>query len=131
MVHSKITIVWTAVIFFAGFMLCIATSAAAAGKELKLAHFMPLVHILHQKVFLPLAENLAKATGGVLTIKIYLSEALGKGPVQQYKRAVEGVADITFCILSYTASLFPRTLMLALPGVAGSAEESTRKLWDV
>jgi len=118
-------------LFLTVLMLGIAAPGAVAGKELKLAHFMPPVHILHQKVFSPLADDLAKATGGDLTIKIYSSEALGKGPVQQYKRAVEGVADITFCILSYTASLFPRTLMLAQPGVAGSAEEATRKLWDV
>jgi len=131
MVKPIIPVVRMALIFFAGLMLCTAVPGAAAGKELKLAHFMPPGHTLHQKVFLPLAEDLAKATGGDLTIKIYPSEALGKGPVQQYKRAVEGVADITFCILSYTASLFPRTLMLALPGVAGSAEEATRKLWDV
>lgn len=125
------TVLRMAVILFAGFVLMNAAAGAAAGKELKLAHFMPPVHILHQKVFSPLAEDLAKATAGDLTIKIYPSEALGKGPVQQYKRAVEGVADITFCILSYTASLFPRTLLLALPGIAGSAEEATRKLWDV
>jgi len=53
------------------------------------------VHILHRKVFTPLAEDLAKATNGDLTIKIYPSGTLGKGPVQQYKRVVEGVADIT------------------------------------
>jgi TRAP-type C4-dicarboxylate transport system substrate-binding protein len=130
MVKPIINAVRTALILFSGLMLCIPAPGAAA-KELKLAHFMPPVHTLHQKVFTPLAEDLAKATGGGLTIKIYPSEALGKGPVQQYKRAVEGVADITFCILSYTASLFPRTLMLAMPGVAGSAEEMTKKLWDV
>jgi TRAP-type C4-dicarboxylate transport system substrate-binding protein len=116
---------------FAGLMFCMAAQGAAAGKELKLAHFMPSVHILHQKVFSPLAEDLTKATAGNLTIKIYPSEALGKGAVQQYKRAVEGVADITFCILNYTASLFPRTLLIGLPGITCNAEEETRKLWDI
>jgi len=131
MIKLRITVVRVVRIFLVGLMLGIAAPGAAAGKELKLAHFMPPVHTLHQKVFTPLAEDLAKASGGDLTIKIYPSEALGKGPVQQYKRAVEGVADITFCILSYTASLFPRTLLLAMPGVAAGAEEMTKKLWDV
>jgi len=112
-------------------VLIAAAPGTAAGKELKLAHFMPPGHILHQKVFLPLAEDLAKATGGELTIKIYPSEALGKGAVQQYKRAVEGVADIAFCISSYTAVLFPRTLLITQPGVARNAEDGTRKLWDI
>ncbi len=100
-------------------------------KELKLAHFMPPVHTLHEKVFVPLAEELAKATGGDLTIAIYPAGALGKGPVQQYKRAVEGVADITFGIHSYTSELFPRSQLLTLPGVYGSAEEGTQKLWAI
>jgi TRAP-type C4-dicarboxylate transport system substrate-binding protein len=104
---------------------------AAAAKELKLAHFMPTVHTLHQEVFLPLAQDLAAATDGELTIKIYPSGALGKGPVQQYKRAVTGVADITFCIQSYSATLFPRSLIATQPGVTLSAEQGTRRLWDI
>ena len=108
-----------------------AWGATAAAKELKLAHFMPTVHTLHQQVFLPLADDLAKATGGALTIKIYPSGALGKGPVQQYKRAVTGVADITFCIQSYSSALFPRSLIANQPGVTVSAEQGTRRLWDI
>ncbi len=109
----------------------VAGPSAAAGKELKMAHFLPPGHTLHQKVFLPLAEDLSKATNGELTIKIYSSGALGKGPVQQYKRVVEGVADITFCIHSYTATLFPRSLIVTQPDVERTAEEGTRKLWDI
>jgi TRAP-type C4-dicarboxylate transport system substrate-binding protein len=106
-------------------------AARAGGRELKLAHFMPPMHTLHQQVFEPLARDLAAETGGALAIRIYPAGALGKGAEQQYKRAVEGVADITFCIQSYTASLFPRSLLLTQPGVAASAEEGTRKLWEV
>lgn len=100
-------------------------------KELKLAHFMPPLHTLHEKVFTPLAEELARATGGGLTLAIFPAGALGKGPVQQYKRAVEGVADITFGIHSYSAELFPRSQLFTLPGVYGSAVEGTEKLWAV
>nr|MBL0713523.1 hypothetical protein [Desulfobacterales bacterium] len=100
-------------------------------KELKLAHFMPTVHTLHQQVFLPLADDLAAATGGELVIRIYPSGALGKGPVQQYKRAVEGVADITFCIQSYASAIFPRSLIATQPGVAVSAEQGTRQVWEI
>ena len=100
-------------------------------EELKLAHFMPTVHTLHQEVFLPLAQDLSDATGGALTIKIYPSGALGKGPVQQYKRAVTGVADITFIIQSYSSALFPRSLIATQPGVTLNAEQGTRRLWDI
>ena len=115
----------------AGFLSLLLLSGRAPARELKLAHFMPTVHTLHQKVFVPLAEDLAAATGGELTLKIYPSGALGKGPLQQYKRAVTGVADITFCIQSYSATLFPRSLIATQPGVTLSAEQGTRRLWEV
>jgi TRAP-type C4-dicarboxylate transport system substrate-binding protein len=103
----------------------------AEARELKLAHFMPPGHTLQQGVFEPLAAELAQATAGGLTIRIYPSGALGKGPVQQYKRVVEGVADITFCIQSYTAGIFPRSLLVTEPGVAVSAVEGTRRMWAI
>jgi TRAP-type C4-dicarboxylate transport system substrate-binding protein len=126
---TKLTLLCTFIIaiLFSGVVL----PGSASCKELKLAHFMPTGHTLHQKVFLPLAEDLSKATNGELTIRIYPSGALGKGPVQQYKRAVEGVADITFCIHSYTATLFPRSLIVTQPGIARTAKEGTIKLWDI
>ncbi len=115
-------------LFAAALSLAFASPAALA-KELKLAHFMPPMHTLHEKVFVPLAEQLAKESGGELTLAIHPAGALGKGPVQQYKRAVEGVADITFCIHSYTAELFPRSQLMTLPGIYKDAVEGTDKLW--
>jgi TRAP-type C4-dicarboxylate transport system substrate-binding protein len=107
------------------------SSPARAAEELKLAHFMPPVHTLHVQVFEPLAQALAAETKGALTIRIYPAGALGKGPVQQYKRVVTGVADITFCLQNYTANLFPRSLLITRPGLVASAEAGTRKLWEV
>jgi len=118
-------------VLVAAAIVIVSGALPAAAKELKLAHFMPTVHTLHQQVFLPLAEDLSNATGGDLTIKIYPSGALGKGPVQQYKRAVTGVADITFCIQSYSAAIFPRSLIATQPGVTLSAEQGTRRMWDI
>jgi len=130
----KDTIRWITVsltTLIAAFAMAAGRPPAVNAKELKLAHFMPTVHTLHQEVFLPLARDLADATHGELTIKIYPSGALGKGPVQQYKRAVTGVADITFCIQSYSATLFPRSLIATQSGVTLSAEQGTRRLWDI
>lgn len=131
MVKLTTKLMLVAMFFIVGLFAGVVLPGSASCKELKLAHFMPTGHTLHQKVFLPLAEDLSKATNGELTIKIYPSGALGKGPVQQYKRAVECVADITFCIHSYTATLFPRSLIVTQPGVCRTAEEGTDKLWDI
>ncbi|SVA82387.1 uncharacterized protein METZ01_LOCUS135241, partial [marine metagenome] len=100
-------------------------------KELKLAHFMPPMHHLHKNMFVPLAKDLSAATNGNLTIKIFPSGALGKGPVQQYKRALQGVADIVFVIQAYTASIFPKTMIAGKAGLGNTGEEVTRRLWKV
>jgi TRAP-type C4-dicarboxylate transport system substrate-binding protein len=106
-------------------------SSTASAKELKLAHFMPPVHHLHRNMFEPLAKDLAAATNGKLTIKVYSSGALGKGPVQQYKRVVQGVADIAFGVLVYTPKLFPKTMVASNPGIGETSGEVTKKMWDI
>jgi TRAP-type C4-dicarboxylate transport system substrate-binding protein len=66
-----------------------------------------------------------------LTIKIYSSGALGKGPVQQYKRVVQGVADMTFGVLVYTPKIFPKTMIASKPGIGKTGAEVTRKIWKI
>ena len=109
----------------------IATTASfAQAAELKLAHFMPSMHPMDQGVMSPLAEQLSEATAGNLTIRIYPSGELGKGPVQQYKRVVTGVADIVFGIPEYTPKQFPKTAMVHIPGAFANGEAATNALWD-
>lgn len=105
-----------------------ATAANAA--ELKIAHFMPAMHPMDQGVMSPLAEEINAATGGELTMRIYPSGELGKGPVQQYKRVVTGVADIVFGIPDYTPQQFAKTGMVHIPGLFANGTEATNALWD-
>jgi TRAP-type C4-dicarboxylate transport system substrate-binding protein len=105
--------------------------ALAAGKVLKFASFVPPKYVLHKPIFEKMANDVAKATNGGLKIRIYPSGALGKGPVQQYVRAVRGVADITMGVTGYTSSLFPKTLLIELPGVSADGVDATRRMWQV
>lgn len=108
----------------------IAGAVSAQSEELKLAHFMPSMHPMDQGVMTPLAEQLRAATDGELTIRIYPSGELGKGPVQQYKRVVTGVADIVFGIPEYTPNQFSKTAMVHIPGLFASGTDATHALWD-
>ncbi len=63
-------------------------------------------------------------------MKLYPAGQLGAGPVQQYKRAVEGVGDITFGVAAYTPAIFPKTMLAILPGASNTADESTRRIWE-
>ena len=110
----------------------IATSSpAVAEKTLKLASFVPPIYVLHKPIFLKLADDLKAATDGSVGIKVYASGELGAGPVAQYQRAVKRIAEISYGLQGYTSPIFPRNLLIELPGVAKNPEDATRKIWKV
>lgn len=106
------------------------TPTAVDATELKLGTFVPPQHLTQRVMFGPMAKELAAKTGGDLTIKMFPSGQLGKGPVQQYKRVLENAADITFGIQSYSPTLFPRTMLVGTPHL-WTAEEATIRLWNI
>ena len=103
----------------------------AEAKELKMATFMSPKHPINRGVLPPLAKAIAKETGGSLQLKLFPAGQLGKGPVAQYKRVIENVAEITFGIQGYTPTIFPRTMVVGQPGVGKSSQEVTGKIWKV
>ena len=107
---------------------CAAIGAQA--NELKLAHFASTKYHLHNEMFVPLSEALAEATGGETTIRVYPGGELGAGPVKQYDRVVDGVADISYALPGYTASQFKQTLMVEIPGVVTPGRNKTEAIWD-
>ena len=118
--------------------LVLATAALTApplaqvqAKELKLAHFIPSKHPLHIRIFEPFAKQVAAESNGGLTVRIFPGGALGKGPFQQYKRAIEGVADITFICQAFNPRVFPKSLLTNQVGASTGAVDATRRLWDI
>ncbi|KPA21775.1 Sialic acid-binding periplasmic protein SiaP precursor [Shimia sp. SK013] len=107
------------------------SAQTASSEELTVATFLPPQHHTNTGMFAWFAEEIEKRSGGSLTMKLYPAGQLGAGPVQQYKRAVEGVADITFGVSGYTPALFPKTMMGILPGTAVNADQSTRAIWGI
>ena len=105
--------------------------SASAQTELKFASFVPPQYVLHEPIFEKLASDLAEATDNEVTIRIYAAGALGKGPVEQYQRAARRIAEISYGLPGYTSSIFPKTLLIELPGVTQGHEDATRKLWKV
>jgi TRAP-type C4-dicarboxylate transport system substrate-binding protein len=101
-----------------GLALC---AAPAAAEELSVATFLPPQHHTNAVVFKWFGDELAKRSNGTLTLKVYPGGQLGAGPVQQYKRVVEGVADIVIGVASYTPELFPRTMLTVPPGKSANS----------
>lgn len=112
------------------FVFTFITVSSTWADELKLAHFSSTKYHLHNEMFLPLAEKIAKATGGSTTIRVYPGGELGKGPAKQYDRVIDGVADIAYALPGYTASKFKKTLLVELPGVIPGNEDITARIWD-
>lgn len=103
----------------------------AISEELTVATFVPPQHHTNTVLFQWFGEELAARSGGSLTMQLFPAGQLGAGPVQQYKRAVEGVADITFGVSAYTPSLFPKTMLAIPPGKATSSREATERMLAV
>lgn len=102
---------------FIGAALAVATAVPAMAQELKFANFTPPFHTVNASVIEKLNADLSAATGGSVTVRGYHGGELGAGPVEQYVRAVQGVADITWGLPGYTSQQFEKTMIIELPGV--------------
>lgn len=115
---------------FAASML---TAAPAAAEELSFALFVGPTHTVFPSVVEPFAEAVARESGGSLTVRAYPGGELGAGPVEQYVRVVQGVADIAWGLAGYNSAQFPLSLLVELPGVvdaAGSGWEAMARAHD-
>lgn len=106
-------------------------SGSAIAEELSVATFVPPNHETNTGMFKWFGEEIEKRSGGTLKMKLYPAGQLGAGPVQQYKRTVEGVADITFGVAALTPTIFPKSMLAILPGKAKNIIDSTERLWSV
>jgi TRAP-type transport system periplasmic protein len=113
---------------FIGAALALATAVPAMAQELKFANFTPPFHTVNASVIEKLNADLSAATGGTLTVRGYHGGELGAGPVEQYVRAVQGVADITWGLPGYTSQQFEKTMIVELPGVVADGKSGADAL---
>ncbi len=102
----------------------------ASAQELKFASFTPPFHTVTASVIEKLNADLTAASGGSLTVRAYHGGELGAGPVEQYVRAVQGVAEITWGLPGYTSSQFAKTMIAELPGVIPEGKTGYDAIWD-
>jgi TRAP-type C4-dicarboxylate transport system substrate-binding protein len=105
-------------------------ASAADAVELKLASFTGPKHAMNRAFFTPWAKKVDEESKGTLKIKMFVGGKLGNGGPRQFKRAVDGVADITFGLQGFTSSQFRRTTLIELPGIANDGVQATRALWN-
>lgn len=111
-------------------LLCLAgalTSApASAVTTLRIAHFLPSVANVQRQVLNPWCEELEARSEHEIRCQIHPSMQLGGLPSQLPDMVRNGVVDIAWTALGYSAGRFPRSEALELPFMlpAGGVEGS-------
>ncbi|MDE2806253.1 MAG: TRAP transporter substrate-binding protein [Gemmatimonadota bacterium] len=112
----------------AGLPLAAGCGPASETRELSLAHFLPADHVLTDGMFTPLSQKLEELSGGRLTVRQFPAGALNSSAPAQYSILLGGVADIALVIPAYTADVFPKTDLIAYPGICKTAAECTEAM---
>jgi len=97
--------------------------------ELKLAHFMPAMHVQHRKAFEPFAQKVSELTGGKLKVKIYPGATLGN-PKTMVDAIRKGITDIGFVLPSYVPGRFQRSSVFELPFIFKGARHVAKVFYD-
>jgi TRAP-type C4-dicarboxylate transport system substrate-binding protein len=99
--------------------------AQAQQTKLKFSSFEPPTAALTARVMTPWAEEVSKASGGILQVDMYPGGLLGRNPLQQLKLVQDGVADIAWIVLGYTPGRFDDSDVVGLPFSTESAMEAS------
>lgn len=111
-------------------VLALASALPAAAQELKFANFTAPGHTVTRSVIETLNTVASEASGGSVTVRGYHGGELGAGPVEQYVRAVQGGADITWGLPGYTSSQFGKTMMVEAPFAVPEGKSGADAIWD-
>lgn len=106
------------------------SSVSAAEIELKLAHFMPTMHVQHREAFEPFCQRVAELTDGKVAIKIYPGATLGN-PKTMVDAIQTGITDIGFVLPEYIPGRFPRSSVFEMPYIFNSAAHVTQVVYDI
>jgi TRAP-type C4-dicarboxylate transport system substrate-binding protein len=93
---------------------CGATQAAPE-VTLKFHHFLGPKAPAQTTMIEPWAKAVEASSGGKIKIDIYPSMSLGGTPPQLIRQVRDGVVDIVWTVLGYTAGQFPRSEVFELP----------------
>lgn len=103
-----------AAIFLAALFLVSPPQVPAKSVELSFAMHVPPKAAPYPNAFLPYTKEIEKQTNGRVKFKFYLSQTLVKAR-DAYNGVKNGIADMTWVVLSLTQGRFPLTSVLELP----------------
>lgn len=113
----------------AGVASAVVLAFPAASEELSFANFTPPFHTINASVIETLNDAVSGATDGDLTVRGYHGGELGAGPVEQYVRILQGVADMGWGLPGYTSSQFGKTMIAEMPNALPLDMPGYEALW--
>ena len=114
----------------AGVALAALASTAAQAVDLRFGFPAPPQSLVNQWGITPWVEDIKNDSGGKLDIKVIPGPTLGTfGNI--YDRTANGVADISFGIISAISSRFPKTEVANTPFAAETPKEAAVALWRI
>ena len=119
-----------AAFFLIGVIVCTSLPGYSETTELKLAHFMPTMHVQHRMAFEPFAQKVAELTDGKVTVKIFPGGTLGN-PKTMVDSINNGITDIGFVIPAYVRGRFPRSSVFDLPFLFTDAVHQTKVMYEL
>src|SRR5690242_14244976 len=102
--------------------------ALAETVTLKFGFPAPPTSYVNTEGMTPWINDVEKASGGTLNIKLFAGPALGNFS-NIYDRTVSDVAQISFGTFGAYASIFPRTQVSDLPFINDDTRQSSVALW--
>lgn len=111
-------------------VLACALEASAQTVTLKLHHFLPAGSAAQTIFIKPWCDRIAKESSDKLKCQIYPSMQLGGTPSQLFEQVKDGVVDVTWTLLGYSAGRFPLVEVFELPFMMQNPEATSKAVWD-
>lgn len=112
----------------AAFVLA-AASAHAQTVTLRYNNWLPPTHFFHKDGLLKYFEDIANQTEGRIKIDV-TAQSLG-APPRQMQLAIDGIADMTWGVHSYTPGTYPLAEMVELPFIGNGSDKDSVAYWRV
>jgi TRAP-type C4-dicarboxylate transport system substrate-binding protein len=97
---------------------------------LKVHHFLGPQSIQHTTMLHDWCDRISKDSKQRLQCQIYPAMQLGGTPPQLFDQARDGVADVVWTLLGYSAGRFPKMEVFDLPFMMTNAEATSKAAWD-
>ena len=120
---------WSRILTSAAALL-FAWTVQAQEITLKVHHPLPPSSTAHQKVLEPWCAKLALESKNRIKCQIYPSMQLGGSVPQLYDQVKDGVVDVIWTVVGYSAGRFPLVEVFELPFFMNNAESASKALWD-